>query len=531
MKNQFFLFFLFVASLAVAEEHPGLGPFTVANGKQIYFAPGNLQYCPATDTWRFAPEQYEYVGNNNRHVSDSYTGWIDLFPWGTGDRPTDINHRVDGYETFVDWGVNPIDTFPANTWRTPTNAEWNYIFQKRPNAGELYSCATVMNVHGMLVLPDDWQATNPGVAFVAQGNNWSTNRYTQAEWVQMESAGALFLPASGFCEEVPNSVTKDLESKGFYWSSVPYPTTYSGMLYNGTSVSYDNVFRCYEFYFGENEIESFNAGLAYRGRSVRLVYEEMVRDTLVSGCDSVIFEGQTYYRSTSLDTTLNTTRYSVTIRVNRSVYQSFTRHGNDSITYGEHTYYGDTTLIERSTTDAGCERVDTIHLLVLKTVAGGTLDSLIVNELDWLIVCNNRLLKAHYPADGYEYQWLKNGENAYNRYPYPDYYTEDQRLSGKFQLEVLVRRTGQANVRVLSNTITIAPRSVAAGLFPNPARPGEGVELSHDGCFSLAVYDLTGAIVYRMVAEDRAMLPGLPTGIYLVQMEAEDTEIQKLIVR
>lgn len=47
-------------------------------------SPGNLQYQASTGIWRFAEHQYDYIGSGNENISTSYSGWIDLFGWGTG---------------------------------------------------------------------------------------------------------------------------------------------------------------------------------------------------------------------------------------------------------------------------------------------------------------------------------------------------------------------------------------------------------------------------------------------------------------
>lgn len=71
---------------------PGL--FSVSATKKVYFSKGNLQYQASTGTWRFAEHQWDYVGcqsegggtvsgSDNDNVSSSYSGWIDMFCWGT----------------------------------------------------------------------------------------------------------------------------------------------------------------------------------------------------------------------------------------------------------------------------------------------------------------------------------------------------------------------------------------------------------------------------------------------------------------
>lgn len=75
------------------------GAFSVSPNKLVYFSKGNLQYQASTNTWRFAENQWDYVGDategnvymddvkcNNSYISQTYNGWIDLFGWGTGNK-------------------------------------------------------------------------------------------------------------------------------------------------------------------------------------------------------------------------------------------------------------------------------------------------------------------------------------------------------------------------------------------------------------------------------------------------------------
>ncbi len=73
----------------------GIGIFSVAEGKTVSFAPGNLQFnavqgshlradgTTAKGTWRFAENQWDCVGVANENIAEDYDGWIDLFGWGT----------------------------------------------------------------------------------------------------------------------------------------------------------------------------------------------------------------------------------------------------------------------------------------------------------------------------------------------------------------------------------------------------------------------------------------------------------------
>ena len=193
------------------------GAFTInANGDQIVFSKGNLQYQASTTTWQFATNQYDMIGEDNANISDTYTGWIDLFGWGTGNCPTKNSTVDEDYSTFVDWGTNAISNGgnEANLWRTLTRYEWNYLLKTRTNADNLKGQATVADVHGYVLLPDSW--TLPaGLSFTASPNDWTTNDYTAEQWAQMEAAGAVFLPATGYRN--PDIVY--VGEKGWYWSS------------------------------------------------------------------------------------------------------------------------------------------------------------------------------------------------------------------------------------------------------------------------------------------------------------------------
>ena len=103
----------------------------------------------------------------------------------------------------------------AHMWRTPTAEEWRYLLTERPDAREKFGTATVVDVHGLVVLPDNWK--NPEKLVFTPGlSGWSSNRYGVKGWQLMEAAGALFLPATG------NRVGTNVGSvgeEGRYWST------------------------------------------------------------------------------------------------------------------------------------------------------------------------------------------------------------------------------------------------------------------------------------------------------------------------
>ena len=215
--------------------------FSVSETKKIYFSQGNLQYKANTNMWRFAEHQYDMIGANNKNISSSYSGWIDLFGWGTSgynsknpymtstnsnDYPTTI------YGTNYDWGIyNKIYNGgnQAGLWRTITFVEWEYLIYERSNASIRYGVATVNNVNGLVLLPDDWIQPSD-LIFTSCGSSdynardYKMNNYTLSDWEKMETNGAVFLPAAGIRGSNGNIV---YGSEGYYWSSTIQATGYS----------------------------------------------------------------------------------------------------------------------------------------------------------------------------------------------------------------------------------------------------------------------------------------------------------------
>ena len=236
------------------------GTFTVnAAGKKVYFSQGNLQHQPSSSTWRFAENQYDAIGYNNGLVTATYTGWIDLYGWGTSGHYFPKENNVDVYGssyqpwsktkintdygpksnsdltgTFAngDWGVeNAIGSSTAGTWYTLSTNAWDTIINIRttnisnlPNsiANVRYTMATIGGTYkGMIVFPDDYVHPN-GTGFTSGTYNGYSN-YTAtvslAGWSLMEAAGAVFLPATGYRSWSGNAVTVYRENQGWYWSS------------------------------------------------------------------------------------------------------------------------------------------------------------------------------------------------------------------------------------------------------------------------------------------------------------------------
>lgn len=957
MKKLFltFLIALTASSGMLAADPPGLGPFSIAPDKQIYFAPGNLQYQPSTDTWRFAPNQYDVIGDNNLSLYPTYDGWIDLFTWGSGNNPIGLAQTT-ASGNYVDWGVNVIDDYPAYTWRAITKDEMQYLLFLRQNANALWVTATVCDVTGIILMPDDFvHYSHTGVGM------WNTTRasftdnvLSAGEWARWEAAGSVFLPSTGYLNPDPEYSLVDEGTGGYYWTSTlcsadaqsayefswstggtdhlgthavfsarrdiahsvrlvygapesecehqnilltedfggnepsdpaicatPYPNlaasytqsyanmgsgkamitkrgwvnpfsttwsdqcdhTFEGDYQRGYFMEVDGLgdgapvvsyplqitppcmlhCECYvanvdaysrggSFAFAQLALEvvdratgrqlglrdsgplpqgsymstpwiklsldldiqvagrdvefrilntatsmdgndfaiddisvwecvpelpvecSFsdtlflddfsgnntadpqiatsrnaNIGTAYRqvfsesdltcgyennfqktylltkvGKhaagwhlqddhtfaadttrgyfllvddgpcagepiytspavsvnpgdlinysawfsniktwygsasqngltipsftldlkdartglvldsystgeipydssqplesdyrnpapwirggaeftvpaqtsSIKLVITptrtsnrwgndyaiddisiiRCIEGSVLEGCDSVEYTSadgasEVFYADTTF---VDGNGSQVTIKVHNSVHTSRTLQGEEEVVYKGVTYTESTTLLERGTTEFGCESVDTVHIEVTP-IQEEYLDSLIVNEMDWIICCNNRRLRAHYPADTYEYQWYKDGQPVRSYYPdYHDYYTEDRRLTGSFHLIVKAGTDVNGTIsykRVRSNTITIAAPS-RVSVAPNPAAQGEAIRISAEGEFRYRLVSLSGLCLTSGSAEQEALLPVLPQGIYLVEIVQEnEVSTLKLMVR
>lgn len=231
--------------------------FSVSSSKRVCFSPGNLQYHPKNKQWRFAPNQWDYIGGANRYISSSYNGWLDLFGWSTGTTYFGVSTSTDYddyYGDFVDWGKNKIGTEAPNTWRTLSYNEWYYIMFERPNADNLNGTAKVNGVIGLMLLPDNWICPS-GVTF--KSGYWDRDTYyyddcqifTADQWSKLENAGAVFLPIAGVRG---GSDVDGVQEFSSYWSATEF----------GNDVG------CIHFYSSEAGMSSH-----YRnhGLSVRLV--------------------------------------------------------------------------------------------------------------------------------------------------------------------------------------------------------------------------------------------------------------------
>lgn len=249
--------------------------FSVADAVTVVFSQGNLQYQATTDQWRFADNQYDVIGADNRQIDTNNSGWIDLFGWGTsgynGLMPYSIDdtsaHYALGEDDIAgigyDWGQqNAISNGGGKVgqWRTLTYKEWKYLFFYRQNASLRRALATVRQVGpegsdmgGLVLLPDGWVLPD-GITFTpGSTDGFQTNIYTVGQWNRMQSAGAVFLPAGGYRDGKDVAL---VGSYGCYWTASGYTDD-----------------SAYELYFLSSGFNFYTTARA-SGHNVRLVMDK-----------------------------------------------------------------------------------------------------------------------------------------------------------------------------------------------------------------------------------------------------------------
>ena len=237
--------------------------FTVnAEGKQVIFAQSNLQYWPIFSTYIFGTRQWEILTSSNGwlNVPDDAEG-MDLFGWGTGDKGNKISTSASDYPTFNEWGANTIlnSSYPAGTWRTMTNSEWEYLFNGRPDAANKWTLAHVRDYFfsedGVILLPDSFEMP-AGMQMDMKAKTYDVNTYESTDWKLLEDNGAVFLPMGAYREgskvKAYDNYTH-LCSVGYYWTTTP-----------------DGNDKAKQLVLDENGL-SFASGNRALGMSVRLV--------------------------------------------------------------------------------------------------------------------------------------------------------------------------------------------------------------------------------------------------------------------
>ena len=266
------------------------GLFSVSATQQVYFSQGNLQYQASSNIWRFAENQWDFVGgtgtpgnvngSTNNNISSTYNGWIDLFGWGTSNynhnngacyQPWSISVNSVDYWAYgmgvwnlydqsgqADWGYNAISNGgnQEHQWRTLTQEEWNYVLMERnTSSGKRFAKANVAGVNGLILLPNNWNTSTFSLNHTNEpGASFTVNEINASQWSALGSAGAVFLPASG---QRSQTNVSNVDLYGYYWSS-----------------SHNTNDSAYSLNFSGSLLITNYSSDRYYGRSVRLVQNE-----------------------------------------------------------------------------------------------------------------------------------------------------------------------------------------------------------------------------------------------------------------
>lgn len=268
------------------------GEFSVSANKKVKFSMGNLQYQATTDTWRFASNQYDYVGSPNAKIAENYSGLVDLFGWGTsgyhnvsdtdnknympystssatvhstnnnngyGPSLNQTDKNLVGTSAEYDWGVHNAISNGGNEkgqWRVLTKDEWTYLYSGRVDAARLRTLATIVgqygSVTGYVFFPDGWVCPGSEIV-VLDATGFESNKWSNNSWNILEASGAVFLPCAGSRD---GTAVYNVGADGSYWSS-----------------TYHSSLNAYLFSFNSSNVFPSNYSTRRLGHSVRLVQE------------------------------------------------------------------------------------------------------------------------------------------------------------------------------------------------------------------------------------------------------------------
>ncbi len=227
--------------------------FSVSPTKKVRFSKGNLQYTrvgshstqgggTATGTWRFAPNQWDFIGSNNHFAYDStYTGYLDLFYAGTSGwnnhhpySSTAYGGNYSGSNVNSDWGVYNAISNGGNApgmWRTLTYEEWYYLLYTRDMLFNYrWRYVVIENTYrGIIIFPDNYihpTSLSPiGTEFLV---------LSMARFIEMEKAGCVFLPTTGYRINMVVRYYKDNSTGSQYTTNTDWRAFYSTATNNKT---------------------------------------------------------------------------------------------------------------------------------------------------------------------------------------------------------------------------------------------------------------------------------------------------------
>lgn len=245
---------------------PGL--FSVTKSVVVRFAGTNLkaigtnngyqniswdQYRWSFNSSQFGGHNYE-ISESNGMIYDNYIHdrIVGLFGYNPKNHPNITSTSNSDYQhAFTLFHGNEIenDECSDNLWYVLDKDEWDYLLNRRNGHANKRTLATVNNVPGLLLLPDDWDHESKPITPTT--TSYLTNTISDSDWWSWENKGAVFLPAAG--QRIGTNVSM-VNEEGYYWTHTEaFPDT----------KAYSLDFSTYGIIFEEVD--------KYQGHSVRFV--------------------------------------------------------------------------------------------------------------------------------------------------------------------------------------------------------------------------------------------------------------------
>lgn len=286
------------ADLPISEElselvAPHAKSFTInAQGDKVYFSRGNLQFrakvngesWPAAGSddaemrarhWRFAENQWDYVGNtapadvtksftfgnvyetigevttkcDNTKAAETYEGWIDLFGWGnTGYNYRNLSTASSYQPAYQPWGWHktasyhgPVSTdlsidegsdwgaCMAGNWFSLSAQEWDYLLGMKDNTSYPIGNTSRHNAQQkkgfatIVIDPQSYPATVTGLVILPDDFDFP------------EGENELWKPLDD--EDLANYLYLSVDTKASYYNSTLYSSSYFVDITNTKNIS------------------------------------------------------------------------------------------------------------------------------------------------------------------------------------------------------------------------------------------------------------------------------------------------------
>lgn len=222
------------------------GEFSISATEKVYFSPGNLQYIQSSGSpyWKFADYQYEYFGTSTGQNSDATNVDRDLFgagTWCSSGNPNNVSTNTEDYS----WDVEFTGTINGHSdWFILSQEQWSYILNESSRGNYRFLLAKIRvgnnEQTGVILFPDNYDAsigdyTDHGAFTFYNSTSGRTGVTVSAgDWVRMQNAGAIFLPAAGYRN---GTTVGNIGAEGNYWTSTYDQNSYKNgkIIYMGTS--------------------------------------------------------------------------------------------------------------------------------------------------------------------------------------------------------------------------------------------------------------------------------------------------------